>query len=606
MGIVDEDIARVRAATDFVALVGEHLALRKQGTRWSGLCPFHTEKSPSFSVNAELGVYYCFGCGAKGDVITFVREMDQLDFVEAVESLATRAGITLHYADGAAGREHQQKARIYDALEQAIEWYHQRLLKAPEAAAARRYLRRERGYDGDVVRQYRLGWAPEGWDQLVRSLGVPAAALVDAGLATLDQQGRYTDFFRGRIMFPIFDSGGRPLGAGGRMLPGGRPPKYKNTANTAVYDKSRTLYGLSWVKKAIVEKGRVVVCEGYTDVIGLQRAGVEEAVATCGTALADGHIKALTSFARRIVLAYDGDSAGQNAADKFYEWEKRYDVEIRVISLPAGADPADLARQDPDALHAAVEDARPYLGFRLERLFSRSDLSTPEGRSRAAGQALAMVREHPDELVRDQYLMQVADRCRVDADRLRTMAAAPLPDVAVPGSGRRPAAPGRPRPADNEAPLALSGPELEALRLAVHRREEVVERLDGPLFSHVLAANVFELLRTTPDVHQAIEGADPQAADLLQRLAVEETDADPDDVTIRLVERAVHKELRDLQAEMRQAEPADQAAYSPTVAWLKLGLERMRADDVTHKAEALEAEEQLVAWLAERRAVSTQ
>lgn len=597
MGIVDEDIARVRAATDFVALAGEHLALRRAGTRWVGLCPFHTEKSPSFSVNAELGMYYCFGCGAKGDVITFVREIEHLDFVEAVEKLAARAGISLRYDDEAGGRDRQRRSRIHETLEAAVAWYHERLLSSKDAAAARAYLRRERGYDGEVVRRYRIGWAPEGWNHLVRNLGVPPGALVDAGLATVDEQGRYTDFFRGRILFPIFEPGGRAVGAGGRLMPGGRGPKYKNTANTAVYDKSRTLYGLNWAKKAVVDKGRVVVCEGYTDVIGLQRAGVEEAVATCGTALADGHIRALTNFARRIVLAYDGDGAGQAAADKFYEWEKRYDVEIRVISLPPGADPADVARQDPAALLAAVEEARPYLGFRLERLFSRSDLSAPEGRARAAGAALAMVAEHPDELVRDQYLMQVADRCRVEADRLRAMAAAGVVEGRAPEPAPAPARTPAERPV-----VALSGPELEALRLAVHRREEVIGRLDGPLFSHALASNAFVLLMESGDVHEAIRRADPQAADLLQRMAVEETDADPDDVMIRLVERAVQKELRELQSEMRQAPPEDQPAYAPTIAWLKLGLERMRADDITQREAALEAEERLVGWLAERHA----
>ena len=596
MGIVDEDIARVRAATDFVALVGEHLALRRVGTRWVGLCPFHTEKSPSFSVNAELGVFYCFGCGAKGDAITFVRETEHVDFVEAVEKLAGRAGIALRYDDDSGGRDRQRRNRIYETLEAAVAWYHERLLSSPDAAAARAYLRRERGYDGDVVREYRIGWAPEGWNHLVRNLGVPGAALVDAGLATVDEQGRYTDFFRGRILFPIFEPGGRPVGAGGRQMPGGRPPKYKNTSNTTVYDKSRILYGLNWAKKAVVERGRVVVCEGYTDVIGLQRAGIGEAVATCGTALAEGHIKLLTNFARRIVLAYDGDSAGQNAAEKFYEWEKRYEVEIRVISLPEGADPADLARQDPVALQAAVEEARPYLGFRLDRLFRRSDLSTPEGRARAAEKAVAMVYRHPDELVRDQYLMEVEFRTRVAVDRLRQLAAStPLDDTEA-----------RPQPPAERPVVTLSGPELEALRLVVHRREEVIRRLDGPLFSHVLAANAFQVLRESTDVHDAIARADPQVADLLHSLAVAESDADPDDVTIRLVERAVQREVRELQAEMRQASPQDQPAYAPAIAWLKLGLERMRADDVSQKDAALEAEESLVAWLAQRRAGADQ
>jgi DNA primase len=592
VGIVDEDIARVRAATDFVALASEHLALRRAGTRWVGLCPFHSEKSPSFSVNSELGLYYCFGCGAKGDAITFLREVEHLDFAEAVERLAARAGIPLRYdnAAGGGGRDQQRRDRIFDTLDGAISWYHERLLSAPDASKARAYLRRERGYDSEIVRQFRLGWAPEGWNTLLKSLGRSPAELVEAGLATVDEQGRYIDFFRGRILFPIFEAGGKPVGAGGRVLPGGRGPKYKNTSNTAVYDKSQILYGLNWAKKAVVGKGRVVVCEGYTDVIGLQRAGVGEAVATCGTALADGHVKLLKRFAHQIVLAYDADAAGQTAAERFYEWEKRHDVDIRVLALPPGSDPADLARQDPGGVIALVDQARPYLGFRLERLFGRSELSTPEGRARAAAEAVTMVGEHPDPLVRDQYLMQIADRCRVEPDRLRAIAAggAPTPRERVVARSE-------------DAPeVRLSGPELEALRLAVHRPEEVAARLEGVLFSHPLARSTFDVLTESATLHEAIERADPLAAHLLQRLAVEETDADPDDVMIRLVERAASRELQDLQAELRQAPPEKQPEVAPLFAWVKLALEQMRTDDVTEHGAAVEAEERLVGWIVAR------
>jgi DNA primase len=608
VGIVEEDIARVRAATDFVALAGEHLALRRVGTRWVGLCPFHTEKTPSFSVNAELGMYYCFGCGAKGDVITFLRELEHLDFVEAVENLAGRAGISLRYDDETSGRDHQRRSRIHKTLAAAIEWYHQKLLSGSESAAARAYLR-GRGYDGEVVRHYRLGWAPEGWDRLVKSLGVPAPALVDAGLATVDETGRYTDFFRARILFPIFEPGGKPIGAGGRLLPGGRGPKYKNTSATTVYDKSRVLYGLNWAKRAVVDTGRVVVCEGYTDVIGLQRAGVEEAVATCGTALADGHIRLLTNFARRIVLAYDADAAGQAAAERFYEWESRYEVDIRVAALPGGGDPADLARTDPAALAALVEGARPYLAFRLDRLFARLDLSNPEGRARAAAEAMALVGEHPNDLVRDQYLMQVADRCRVEPDRLRQLGEVTRSRPGTAGGSGRPAEgsdPVRTRNgaaaggADRPEPVAVSGPELEALRLAVHRPEEVAARLERNLFAHPLAGAAFDALSAASTFHAAVESADPQAGELLQRLAVEESDADPDDIMIRLVERATQRALRDLQAEMRQADASGQAEYAPIIAWLKLALETMRSDDVSRKNAAVDAEERLVGWLVAR------
>lgn len=603
MGIVDEDIARVRTATDFVALAGEHLALRRVGTRWIGLCPFHAENSPSFSVNSELGLYYCFGCGAKGDVITFVREVEHLDFVEAVEKLAGRAGITLRYDEqGGRSGDQQRRTRIYDTLDKAIEWYHQRLLSGSDSGQARHYLRQERGYDGDLVRRFRIGWAPDGWDTLVKSLGVAPKDLVDAGLATVDEAGRHTDFFRARILFPIFEPGGKPIGAGGRMLPGGRPPKYKNTSGTAVYDKSRVLYGLNWAKKDVVDKGRVVVCEGYTDVIGLHDAGVGEAVATCGTALADGHIRLLTNFARKIVLAYDADMAGQAAAERFYEWEDRFQVDIRVAAIPAGADPADLARSDPSALVKAVEDARPFLGFRIDRLLARSDLSAPETRARAAVEAMALIREHPNELVRDQYLMTVADRCRIEPDRLRQMSAA------RPARGRGDEHPGQvqrsaeptDRPPDRVVErVTVGGAELEALRLAVHRPEEVASLLEGVLFEHPIARSAFDVLSSSSTLHEAIEAADPQTADLLQRIAVEDSNAEPGDVMTRLVERAGHRALKELQSQMRLAEPAAQADFAPTIAWLKLTLESLRSVDgaVAGAGATTEAQEGLVRWL---------
>ena len=603
MGIVDEDIARVRTATDFVALAGEHLALRRVGTRWIGLCPFHAENSPSFSINSELGLYYCFGCGAKGDVITFVREVEHLDFVEAVEKLAGRAGVTLRYDEqGGRSGDQQRRTRIYDTLDKAIKWYHQRLLSGSDSGPARHYLRQERGYDGDLVRRFRMGWAPDGWDTLVKHLGVSPKDLVDAGLATVDASGRYTDFFRGRILFPIFEPGGKPIGAGGRMLPGGRPPKYKNTSGTAVYDKSRVLYGLNWAKKDVVDKGRVVVCEGYTDVIGLHEAGVGEAVATCGTALADGHIRLLTNFARKIVLAYDADVAGQAAAERFYEWEDRFQVDIRVAAIPPGADPADLARTDPAALVKAVEDARPFLGFRIDRLLARSDLSAPEPRARAAVEAMALIREHPNELVRDQYLMTVADRCRIEPDRLRQMSAArPSRDRGDdhPGQVRR-SVEVADRPPDRVVErVTVGGPELEALRLAVHRPEEVASLLEGVLFEHPIARSAFDVLSSSSTLHEAIEAADPQTADLLQRIAVEDSNAEPGDVMIRLVERAGHRALKELQSQMRQSDPAAQADFAPTIAWLKLTLESLRSDDgpATGAGTTTEAQEGLVRWL---------
>jgi DNA primase len=580
MGILDDDIARVREAVDFVQIAGEHIALRKVGRRYVGLCPFHAEKTPSFSVNAEEGLYYCFGCQAKGDVITFVREVEHLDFAEAVERLAARAGIELHYDNAVTTRDRQRRTRLVEAVAAAVEWYHQRLLQAPDAAAARAYLR-SRGYDGDVVRTYKLGWAPAEWDALARALHLPDDVLRDTGLGFVNRRNRQQDAFRERVMFPIFRADGDPVAFGGRAMPGAEGPKYKNSPETPIYSKSRVLYGLNWAKAEIVRAGEVVVCEGYTDVIGCARAGVPRAVATCGTALADEHFRMLKNFARRVVLAYDADAAGQAAAERFYEWERRYEIDIAVADIPAGSDPGELGARDPDALRTAVEGARPFLAFRVERALASADLRSPEGRARAAQAATAMVREHPNELVRDQYLMQIADRCRIEPDRLRTVLHAPAPR---PGTARS----ARPRARER------GGPELEALKVAVHRPEDVADRLHEVLFADEVHLSAFRALHGAPTLREAIESADPEAAELLQRIAVEETDADPDDVVARLADEAAGRALSELQAAVREGS-GDWTHHSHSIEWLKLTREELR-----DPASSVDASLRLVRWLVDR------
>jgi DNA primase len=581
VGIVTDDIARVRAATDFVAVAAEHIALKRVGRRWVGLCPFHAEKSPSFSVNGEEGLYYCFGCGAGGDAIRFVQEVEHLDFADAVERLAARAGLTVHYDTVAVSQERQRRATLLEAVAKATEWYHQRLLSSPDAAAARGYLR-SRGYGGDVARAYHLGWAPDAWDGLSRALRLPDDVLRDAGLGRVNSIGRQQDEFRARLMFPIFDVRGDPIAFGGRALPGGQPPKYRNSPESVLYAKSRTLYGLNWAKGPVVEAGEVIVCEGYTDVIGLATAGLPRAVATCGTALTEDHFRVLKNFARRVVLAYDADAAGQAAAARFYDWEKRFEVDISVADLPDGSDPGDLAARDPAALKEAVEDARPFLGFRVERALAGADIRSAEGRARAAERAMAVVREHPDDLVRDQYVMQIADRVRIPADRLRVLMA------------------GRPAPAEShrtEATAAVppppGGPELEALRVAVNHPEAVAACLHEVLFGDPAVLAGYRALRGATTLHEAIAAADPATAALLQRLAVEDDESDPDDVMARLAEEAAKRVVADLEVDARQsANPRD---YADDMGWLKLTIEELRDPET-----AVEATGRLVRWLIQR------
>ena len=421
---------RVREATDLVALIGRRVSLKRVGGRHVGLCPFHTEKTPSFSVNGAEGFYHCFGCKASGDAITFLRETEHLDFVEAVEQLAAAANIELTYDAPRTQRANQRRKELMDLLEQAARYYHERLLASPDAGPARAYLRR-RGYDREAVVKWRLGYAPSRWDDLCQHLSVPPEQLAAAGLAYADPA---SDFFRDRIMFPICDASGRVVSFAGRLLP--RPdepapagPKYKNTAGTVVYDKSKVLYGLHLAKHAARTAERIVVCEGYTDVIGCDLAGISEAVATCGTALTQQHAQLLSRSAKRIVLAFDADAAGQTAAERVHQWEREFGLDIFVAALPPGADPGDLAGSDPPALRRALGEAKPLHAFRAERILQRAELDSPTGRDRAADEVAAVFAVYPADVLIDADLepiaqlipMAVADlRERVESARERS------------------------------------------------------------------------------------------------------------------------------------------------------------------------------------------
>jgi DNA primase len=554
VGIRDEDIARVRASTDIVALIGEYVQLKQVGQRYRGLCPFHAEKTGSFYVNAVDGLYHCFGCQASGDAITFVREVEHLGFVEAVERLASKVGVSLTYDQPGENKSRTERKRLADLVGRAEDYYHERLLTAPDAAAARRYLR-DRGFDGDEVRAWRLGWAPDDWDQLARALRLSKSDASDTGLGLVNRRNRVQDFFRGRVLFPIHDSDGTPVGFGGRIMPGAEGAKYMNTSQTKLYDKSRVLFALDRAKAGIVQADEVVVCEGYTDVIAFFRVGVPRAVATCGTALTDDHVRLLRRFARRIVLAFDADIAGQAAADRFYQWESAFDLDVVVAAMPDGVDPADLAASDPEALVAAVAEARPFLEFRLNRILAGADLTTAEHRARAAEDALSVIVEHPNDLVRDQYLMQVADRCRLDVARLRDrMRSGKVERRKPPDEPRRarrgeddpgarppdddpgPPDPGAPRQA-RPAPTGASGasPAIEVLRLAVNKPESVIDWLHECLFDDPLHQDTYRALVESATIHEAIESSPPEVAALLSRLAVEEPVDDPLDPVLLLV-----------------------------------------------------------------------
>jgi DNA primase len=540
VGIVDEDIERVRAAVPLVDVVQQYVGLRRVGVRWVGLCPFHAEKTPSFGVNEALGIYKCFGCNAGGDVISFVREIEHLDFVGAVELLANRAGIQLRYTNCGEGRDRRRRQVLLEAMGQAVDWYHDRLLSRPDARAARDYLR-SRGISGEVARRFKVGWAPDDWDALVRTLALPADVARDTGLAFVNRRDRLQDSFRARVMFPIFNEAGEPVAFGGRVLPGSDDPaKYKNSPETRIYAKSKTLYGLNWAKSDVVTADQVVVCEGYTDVIGFHHAGVARAVATCGTALTEEHVRLLRRFARRMVLAFDADEAGQGAAARFYEWEEKYDIELSVVRMPPGQDPGSLAQTDPAALARAVDDAVPFLGFRLDRVLRAGAVNTPERRARLAERAMAVVAEHPDVNVRKIYAGQVASHCSLPVADLVTLAERRSTRVEVV------AAPVRSGPRESAEAVALA--------LLVHRWDDIAPWLVESLFADELHLAAFRALADAHgDARKAIELADPATRELLERLAVTDVDEDPDRHARHVIAVAARRRLDSMRTDFGQA-----------------------------------------------------
>jgi DNA primase len=573
MAIAEDDIQKVRTVATLSDVVSPYAQLRRAGRGQVGLCPFHSERTPSFNVNDETGRYMCFGCGAKGDVFNFVQAMEHLDFIGAVEKLAGKFGIELHYTSGAGSGERKHRKDLQQLMERAVDWYHTRLLEGADARAAREYLR-ARDLAGDVARQFKIGWAPDEWDALSRALDAPAEMLREAGLGFVNKAGRMQDSFRARVMFPIFDETGAAVAFGGRILPGSTDPaKYKNSSETPIYTKSRTLYGMNWAKGNVVKQDRVIVCEGYTDVIGFHKSGLPVAVATCGTALTEEHVRLMKRYARNIVLAFDADSAGQGAAEKFYAWESKYDISVSVAQFPEGQDPGELAQKNPQALETAVAEAVPFLGFRLSRLFDAHPLRSPEVRARVANKAMELINEHPDANVRRLYAGQVASHTGVSA--------AELVKVADKGGSIASAV---------AAPIiqAADGAGFVALSLLIHEWDAIAPWLIEELFADDPSRDAFRALaQADGQVHAALLLATPEGAEIIERAAVYSADADPFVEARSLIAAAVRREL----PRRRGDDDLGTAQMQRSV--------RIALDDLAKPDKSTVVAVQLLQWLAE-------
>ena len=584
MGIHDEDLERVKAETDLAGIVSQYVALKKVGQRFSGLCPFHNEKTPSFSVNADEGFFYCFGCQKSGDAITFVREIEHLDFVGAVEWLANRLGIALRYTDSTDGANRKERQEISELLEKTADFYHQTLRTGKQAGKVRSYLR-SRGFDSETVEQFRIGYAPDQWDALASHLGVATEKLEAAGLGRPGQRGGAIDFFRDRVMFPVCDANGAVVGFGGRMLPDGQQPKYKNTPQTRLYDKSKVLYGLHWAKKQIVQADEIIVCEGYTDVIGCFRAGLNRAVATCGTALTDDHVKTMVRFAKRIVIAFDADGAGKAAADRFYDWEHQHNAEVFVAAIPEGADPGQLAEEDPAALTEAINSAEPFLSYRINRVLDRADLERVEGRARAAADTGAIIAEHPNEVVRDQYLVETAQKVRVDIEQMRRLIVKPSPQQQRSSADQQDTAQPAKQVESKPPPLV----EVNLLRALIHQPDAITSLVLPAMFTDPVAAEAHRLVISDGWRDQINDFSEPVAT-LVGRLVVEEVDADPVELVSRALDAVIDRWHTEVRYDVNDIEQLRK--HQPMVQWLAQRQEEMHSEQT--RTAAVEA---IVDWL---------
>ncbi|HEU0023683.1 MAG TPA: DNA primase [Thermoleophilaceae bacterium] len=417
-----DSIERVRDAVDMVELVGAKTDLRRVGSRWSGLCPFHDERTASFSVDPESKLYHCFGCGVGGDAIGFVQAVEGLDFPEAVEALAERYNVRVEREDDdpAAERRRRRRERLHGLLDRTARFYAAFLRDSAEAAKAREYLA-WRGLSEEVLADFRVGYSPSAWDRVTVAAqrdGVTPEELMAGGLAQRGRGGGLYDRFRGRIMFPLADTRGRVLGFGARAMADGRGPKYLNSSENELYHKGRQLFGIDLARSHAAKAGRIVVVEGYTDVLAMHQAGIRETVAIMGTALTQEQLAELGRAAPQVVLALDADRSGQDAMLRAARAAQDRGVELLAVEMPEGADPAELlAERGIDAMNAILERASGMIEFQVRRVLADADLGTPAGRDRALEEARALIAAVPERTAtRDALVREVADRLDLPAD----------------------------------------------------------------------------------------------------------------------------------------------------------------------------------------------
>ena len=559
--ISDEIINEVRDRAKIQDIVAEYVSLRRSGANALGLCPFHGEKTPSFNVNPGRGIFHCFGCGVGGDVFAFVMKIEGLDFIEAVRFLAKRVGVVIEERPATPGEKRRvdERERLFRINELAVTFYRRFLREDREAAGARDYLDR-RGVTDAVAEAYRLGYAPDRWDALTRFLERQGVALEQAeklGLVRRRESGGYYDTFRNRLLFVIADPQGHPLGFGGRVLDDSLP-KYINSPESPVYRKSEVLFGIHLAKPAMRETGRVLIVEGYFDHLALYQAGVRNAVAACGTALTEQHLKLLSRYAGRIDTLFDADGAGHKATLRAIDLCLAESVPATVVELPQGEDPDSYLRKEgKDAFAGLVAQARPAFDFLFRETLMRENVGTADGKARAANELIPRLQKIRDPIERERYLQEVARSLDIDPRFLRR------------GAGREPVQAER-FSRRERGPATGADPE-EMLLALMGKFPSVVRSVAtegiGAFFRPELAGIAGEILRQMledervdwPAVLRLVTPDEERSR--LAALFIEEThlngiDADKAFAQCRAsLERALLREARTLRQELFRIEP---------------------------------------------------
>ena len=589
------DIEEVKARINIADVIGGYVALKPASAgSLKGLCPFHQEKSPSFNVRPLQGFYHCFGCGAGGDVYKFLQEMESLSFYEAVENLAQKASYTLTYEAGSNAPDQGQKARIYEANLAASRYFAEQL--GTDAATTGRDFLKSRGFDKSAAETFGVGFAPKGWNNLVdhlKTLGFTEDELVLASLASRGERGLY-DKFRGRLIWPIRDTSNQVIGFGARKLfDDDQGPKYLNTSETPVYHKSAVLYGIDLAKKEISKTQKVVVVEGYTDVMACHLAGVTTAVATCGTAFGDEHIRILNRMLSanvdnpaEVIFTFDPDEAGQKAAMRAFADADKFHANSFIAVGPDGLDPSDLRVQKGDeAVQLMIESKKPIYEFAIKQKLKNFDLSSVEGRVGAARAAASVIGTIRDSAMRSVYLREVANWVNLDVSEVSALVERAIKDKVVAA-----VAPMRQDVAAEPAVQSFEEPDLrdptirferQLLEVLIQHPAEIDEDKFLELVSGDFLARVHSLLASALLANSAnrkdsnwlvklSESLDPALHRILRAMAATSLPASTEEELKRYIDgvavsgfiNLLTRQKLSLQAVLRQTEASDSAKIS--------------------------------------------